>query len=86
MKEINPPKSESLLILPLLQQLSNPELASQHNWVLLTPWPPCFLSHWATKHNQFPGVSRTDRQIMARSSSNKGKDVHQLVLSPHPKM
>lgn len=23
---------------PLLGQLSNPELASQHNWVLVTPW------------------------------------------------
>lgn len=44
---------------------------------------------WVTgqpRHNQLAAVSRTDQQIMARSSSNEGKDEHQLLLRLHLKM
>lgn len=43
---------------------------------------------WVTRqpNNQLPAVSRTDQQITARSSSNKGKYAQQFLLRPHLKM
>lgn len=88
MKDIYPPKSESLLVLQLMGQLMSPGLASQHTWVLLcktvTLQPPCCLSHRAPQHHQFPGFSRRDQCIRADPVTT-GKDAHQLLLRPHLK-